>query len=169
MRLARREKQVEHGKLERKVMDLMLAAVPGVGVILFAGGVVTGLLFGMFVLPGGREAKRLAQELEALKTEHEQYKGEVTGHFQKSAELFAGMTQSYKAVYDHLAGGARTLCETPSTDNAIAFRGTRLIEIDEGGEPIREPAAAAAAPATDQPAADDATEEKSPPAADRES
>jgi uncharacterized membrane-anchored protein YhcB (DUF1043 family) len=134
-------------------MELTMAAVPGAGLMLFAGGVATGLLFAMFVLPGGREAKRLAAELEALKTEHERYKGEVTGHFQKTSELFADMTQSYKAVYDHLAGGARELCDAPDPGRAVAFRATRLIEIDESGSPVREASKAPRPDAAPAPAA----------------
>lgn len=119
-------------------MEMISAAIPGVSAMLFVGGVVTGLLVGMFVLPAGREAKRLASELDKLRAEYDDYKREVTGHFQKSSELFAGMTQSYKAVYDHLAGGARELCETPETDNVLAFSGTRLIEIEEVGSTVRQ-------------------------------
>lgn len=112
------------------------AAVPGFGILVFAGGFAVGLLFAMFALPAGRRAKALEAELEQTKKTHDAYREEVTGHFQKSSELFADMTQSYKAVYDHLAGGAQELCDPPDPGKAVAFRSSRLIEIDDHGEPV---------------------------------
>lgn len=115
------------------------AAAPGFEIIVFAGGFAVGLLFAMFALPAGRRAKALQAELTELKQSHETYREEVSGHFQKSSELFADMTHSYKAVYDHLAGGAQSLCDAPDPGTAVAFRASRLIEIDDKGEPVARP------------------------------
>jgi uncharacterized membrane-anchored protein YhcB (DUF1043 family) len=105
-------------------------------------GVLVGLLMGRFVFPGRREIKRLRAEIERLGREHVEYQGRVAGHFRKTGELIGQMTQSYKAVYDHLADGAQTLC----TEDALpkpAFTTPRLI-VDEsvtiGAAPLHAPA-----------------------------
>jgi hypothetical protein len=65
------------------------------------------------LLPSRREVKRLQAELDAARAEHQSYKGQVSSHFHKTAELVGVMTQSYKNVYDHLANGAQSLCDGP--------------------------------------------------------
>jgi hypothetical protein len=37
----------------------------------------------------------------------------VAQHFQRTAELVQDMTQSYRSVYEHLAGGSQQLCSEP--------------------------------------------------------
>lgn len=44
-----------------------------------------------------------------LKTEFENYRQGVTGHFEQTAELLQQMTQQYRAIYTHLARGAAEL------------------------------------------------------------
>ena len=94
------------------------------------------------VLPSRREVDRLTGELTALKTEHESYKGHVTTHFQKTSELVANMTASYKAVYDHLATGAQSLCSETDALEAPKFGSPKLI-FDPTIELATKPAAAA--------------------------
>ncbi|MBI5505395.1 MAG: DUF1043 family protein [Deltaproteobacteria bacterium] len=84
-------------------------------------GIALGLAIGYFAFPAIRQAKRLREELEGLRREHEVYKAGVSEHFQKTADLVGEMTKSYAAVYDHLAGGARRYCGDALADNALAF------------------------------------------------
>ena len=55
-------------------------------------------------------AKGLEVELGAVQNEFSQFRDEVTGHFRTTADLVHEMTNSYKAVYDHLATGSQQLC-----------------------------------------------------------
>ncbi|HEX7021609.1 MAG TPA: DUF1043 family protein [Trueperaceae bacterium] len=48
-------------------------------------------------------------DLEALREEFEAYREDVTTHFVQTADLINNLTQSYKAVYDHLERGAFAL------------------------------------------------------------
>lgn len=92
-----------------------------VDVAVLAIGICLGLTLGYFAFPAIRQARRLREELESLRREHETYKAGVSEHFQKTADLVGEMTKSYAAVYDHLAGGARRFCGDALADNALAF------------------------------------------------
>lgn len=73
-------------------------------------GVVCGLLFGRATNAPYQQAQNLKDSLEQVQLEYEAYKVEVTQHFTKTAELVNTMTDNYRNVHTHLAGGAQTLC-----------------------------------------------------------
>ena len=54
---------------------------------------------------GGKSAQE-------LKTELEDYKADVSEHFQTTATLFHEMTDQYRSVYEHMAAGAQQLGNT---------------------------------------------------------
>lgn len=104
-----------------------IVSMPAVSLSLFVVGVICGAVVASIVLPSRREVDRLTGELTALKSEHESYKGHVTKHFLKTSELVANMTASYKAVYDHLATGAQSLCSDTDALEAPKFGSPKLI------------------------------------------
>lgn len=73
-------------------------------------GVVCGLLFGRATNAPYQEAQELKDSLNQVQSEFDTYKAEVTQHFTKTAELVNSMTDNYRNVHTHLAGGAQTLC-----------------------------------------------------------
>jgi len=73
-------------------------------------GVVCGLLFGRATNAPLQEAQELKDSLNQVQSEFDTYKAEVTQHFTKTAELVNSMTDNYRNVHTHLAGGAQTLC-----------------------------------------------------------
>ena len=77
-------------------------------IMLGIGGVI-GLALGV----GGAWllARRRApeQSVDELREEFEEYRDEVTAHFEKTSELFMDMTERYRDVYTHLASGAQKL------------------------------------------------------------
>lgn len=140
----------------------MITLAPLVSVTLAVVGIVAGLIVGHFALPAARRGRRLQTALDELQREHETYRHQVTAHFEKTAVLIGDLTASYKAVYDHLASGARDLAQ-PALAGPV-FQ-TRLIvdgSTDRGGadlpeEPFaREHGRAAASAATPVPRAADA-------------
>ncbi len=96
----------------------LIQQAPLISLGLLAIGVVLGLLAGNFLLPSARRAQRLQREIETLQGDRERYERRVTEHFQTTAVLVGDLTSSYKAVYEHLAAGARTL-----SDPALAAHG----------------------------------------------
>jgi uncharacterized membrane-anchored protein YhcB (DUF1043 family) len=102
---------------------------PFVAAVIALVGVAVGLAIGRFVLPGTRKIKRLESEIEQLRRAHADYRSRVSSHFHKTSELVGQMTASYKAVYDHLADGAQTLCAGDALPGP-AFPAPRLILAD---------------------------------------
>lgn len=118
-----------------------------------------GVLIGIFVgrrtsLDRGR-CQQLETELAGARAGSNRYREEVAAHFTKTSELVQGLTLQYRAVYDHLADGARVLCpermmELSQGDSAQAL-------LAAGADRSPEVAAAAEEP-TEEPA-EDFTEE----------
>lgn len=93
-------------------VPIILALVLGVGI---------GLVAGYLTFPAIREAKRLRVQLDGLVEEHETYRKSVSAHFRKTGELVGEMTRSYAAVYDHLAGGARSFAAEAASEMTLSF------------------------------------------------
>lgn len=102
-------------------MELWMWIIAG---SLAIGGFMSGYFFarssGRDASAGKEKAKVLETEVVKLKTELSQYREQVAGHFRTTAELVHEMTQSYKAVYDHMANGSQKLCS-----------GEVMMELDE--------------------------------------
>jgi uncharacterized protein len=81
-----------------------------VGLILFALGLAAGYALHYFRNPDHDRNKALEAELESLRQESNRYREQVTQHFQRTSELVQDMTQSYRAVYEHLANSSQQLC-----------------------------------------------------------
>ncbi len=78
-------------------------------VVVFVVGSILGFAFFTLRYRNSRRLKKLQDELDAKTEELEIYREDVSEHFLKTAELVDNLTQSYKAVYDHLEGGAYQL------------------------------------------------------------
>lgn len=69
--------------------------------------IITGGMIGIGItLAVHQDMRRKLKALQDVEKEYESYKEEVTEHFVGTAGLVNQLTQSYKAVYDHLEGGA---------------------------------------------------------------
>ena len=81
------------------------------GIVCLAVGLVAGLLIAKRI-SGSNPAKvsELEARVQELQRHHAQYRENVSEHFNTTAELVQHMTESYRDVYQHLAGGAQDLC-----------------------------------------------------------
>jgi hypothetical protein len=113
-------------------MEQTVISVAAFSVVVFVVGIGCGLLAGHFVLPGQRRSRRLQAELNRANEEYAAYKASVTTHFHKTADLVGQLTETYRSVYDHLATGARSLCDRPLADTAIQLAESRLLEDSDG-------------------------------------
>lgn len=96
-----------------------------IAVAMAAAGFMWGFTFGrqgkQGDSPGATEhVKALEAEVGRLKSELGAYREQVNDHFRTTADLVNQMTGSYKAVYEHLAGGSQKLCS-----------GEVMLELDE--------------------------------------
>lgn len=124
-------------------MPISPETAPFAAVAILIGGILFGALVARIVLPSRKQLRRLTADLEKLRAEHHAYRVRVTGHFETTSELVANMTASYKAVYDHLATGARSLCEPSKALEAGEFGAPRLVfddRVDIGKTPPSETA-----------------------------
>ena len=114
-------------------------------VLLVVGGLTVGAIISYLAAPNRKRVALLEAELARARSEHRSYRERVTDHFRTTSDLVANMTASYKAVYDHLAQGARSLSDGQST-----------IEREKFGVPIlTDPTLDIGPPSEPQPRADD--------------
>ena len=106
-----------------------------IGVVALAIGGLIGFLIGR---SGGDSSEQ--EKLEDVKQELENYKAQVAGHFEETADLVNKMTESYRGVYKHLATSAQTLCDADtarSIESSMTPQLTAQEEIEvEDVEPI---------------------------------
>lgn len=79
--------------------------------LMAAAGLVLGLALGgaLALALRGRSRESNDPEVQRLRREMESYREEVGEHFVETAALVNSLTQTYKAVYDHLESGAYRL------------------------------------------------------------
>lgn len=80
------------------------------GLLMFTLGIGVGFLLTWRIAPRGDRVRELEQELATARAELAAYRDKVNQHFQTSATLFEDMTEHYRAVYQHMASSAQTLC-----------------------------------------------------------
>ena len=111
-------------------MEVITAVIPlddntiiwAVGILSFSLGSVLGCIGAYLFLERYSQTAKLREELSELKGRFSDYRDHVTQHFVRTSELVQEMSQSYRAVYEHLATGAQELCEgeveAPSLDTS---------------------------------------------------
>jgi uncharacterized membrane-anchored protein YhcB (DUF1043 family) len=82
-----------------------------VGILSFSLGTIFGCIGAYLILGRHNQTARLQEELREMRERFSDYRDQVSRHFMRTSELVQEMTQSYRAVYEHLATGAQELCE----------------------------------------------------------
>lgn len=91
-------------------------------------GIAIGFAVGWMIKSAGSNGKS-EKALQQSKDDLEQYRKDVTAHFEKTAMLVGAMTEQYRAVYDHLADGAQKLCNDPTARLDAIGQGEALIAV----------------------------------------
>jgi len=84
--------------------------------LILAVGIGIGILVQRYVLSRGTHVALLEKELDSLKGEQLQMRDSLQQHFHQTVDLTQDLTNSYKALYEHLAGGASEFTEKPLAD-----------------------------------------------------
>lgn len=121
-------------------MQLGWIEIVALGFSVFAGIGVT-LLYQHYRKP------RSQLELEA---EHKKLQEEVMEHFVTTANLVNDMTDSYKAVFDHLNKGAGKLVDSEELRERLPLEDARVITLSRIGQSDPETQAAGATSADSQ-------------------
>lgn len=97
-------------------------------------GLLLGLLLGgvgVWYWLQGRQAS--TSSVEALKQENQRFRKEVNEHFVQTAELINQLTDSYKAVFDHLSDGAERLVDQETRRDRMPRVGNQEIRLKRIG------------------------------------
>lgn len=86
-------------------MEILLS----IGIIVAAAA---GFFFGRNFSTSEVEKNRLEQELKEKTAELDAFHNKVNSHFEKTAELFNHVSDSYQSLYDHMAKSSTQLCAT---------------------------------------------------------
>ena len=86
-------------------MEILLS----IGIIVAAAA---GFFFGRNYSSSEVEKNRLEQELKEKSAELDAFHNKVNSHFEKTAELFNHVSDSYQSLYDHMAKSSTQLCAT---------------------------------------------------------
>ena len=97
---------------------------------------VAGLLIGAmgyrFFAPSIKHAEEVQSELDKAREDLNQYKADVSQHFDRTAELVNDLAQNYVNVYQHLADGAQTLGASKSFNELYGQgQGNPAIALDD--------------------------------------
>ncbi len=93
-------------------------------------GIIIGYMVVQFRGSSKDQARRIRQ-LEAEIEELQAYKEEVADHFKKTAGLLHDMTSQYKSIYEHMAEGARRLCDEEESGAVLESLQTGLLGQDD--------------------------------------
>jgi len=99
-----------------------------VGVLGFLLGTTLGCIAAWLILSRGNKTQQLEVELYELKGHLTDYRDQVSRHFMQTSSLVQTMTDSYRAVYEHLASGAQHLCDVD--EGTSRLHQTKTEEID---------------------------------------
>lgn len=131
------------------------------GLVLFLAGLGLGYL--MARRPADRKA---AEELAVVREDFEAYREGVTRHFRDSAGHFQAIGEQYRALYAHMADGAKHFCAGGPGQEAIEFAPRPELEARDAGSGRQPFTAAAAATALAESASPEAPDAE--PAGDSE-
>lgn len=94
-----------------------------IGIGALAVGVIIGVISaGKLGRTDTARIQELEKQLDALQHRYDSYRTSVSEHFSTTAELIHNMTESYRDVYQHLAGGAQKLCSEEVADKMLPGR-----------------------------------------------
>ncbi|MEH6910931.1 MAG: DUF1043 family protein [Oceanicoccus sp.] len=92
-----------------------------VGISATIVGTVIGYLIAQKTGASNQTKAILEQQLEELQKQQQNYQNEVSDHFVETAQLFNQLTNSYRDVHNHLAGGAQKLAGESATNSLAAL------------------------------------------------
>lgn len=102
---------------------------------------VLGLMAGFFLASSSDRNKRRADELQdqldSVSAELDEYRGQVTKHFVRTAELVDALAANSREIYNHLAEGSQSLCDA----NAIKLSQTEQPKLQPDSESTSQAAA----------------------------
>lgn len=98
------------------------------GLLGFLLGTTLGIIAAYIAFSRNGKTRQLRAELNDLKERFTDYREQVTQHFMQTSSLVQEMTESYRAVYQHLASGAQYLCNVDTRTTRLGQAKTGKID-----------------------------------------
>ena len=95
--------------MESSVYSLETLVLSGAALLLL--GLALGLAIGRRTSSTGQKYRDVERKLDQVLQDKKLYEDEVVEHFTETAQLLNKLTDSYRDVHNHLAGGAASLCQ----------------------------------------------------------
>lgn len=108
-----------------------------IGLIAFAFGIAVGVGIAYVFFGSNRRTRELRAEMETLQQQFDDYRNQVGKHFLRTSELVQKMTDSYREVYEHLAGGSQALCQNPVSTPRLDIPGAPGLDEQREGSTRR--------------------------------
>ena len=103
-----------------------------------AVGIVIGTAFTRQLGSQAARVKELEEKIERMIESHEEYRENVSQHFDVTSVLINQMTGKYKEVYEHLASGAQDLCSTEGAEKLLPIQSDAVFEKETtSNEPVQ--------------------------------
>ncbi len=105
-------------------------------------GLGFGVLLGAVIVASwvawrARQADKSGRSIRVMEAQHQQFRDEVNHHFVETAELINRMTDSYKAVFDHLSRGAERLVEDRVVQERMPKVGDHEVRLKHIGHRVK--------------------------------
>lgn len=106
------------------------------GMVYIMVGGIFGLLLGMLIMYLLQKQGNQNSDTKAVQEKLDAYQEQVEGHFAKTADLIDNLTESYKAVFEHLSDSAESLLTEEQIKNQLVNRKSREVTIKylKGGD-----------------------------------
>ena len=103
-----------------------------------AVGIVIGTAFTRQLGSQAARVKELEEKIGRMIESHEEYRENVSQHFDVTSVLINQMTGKYKEVYEHLASGAQDLCSTEVAEKLLPIQSDAVFEKETtSNEPVQ--------------------------------
>lgn len=109
----------------------MSSTIAITALICLAAGTAIGLLLARRSNPGQQKCRELESKLQSAEDNLKNYQQEVTEHFIQASGLINNLTQSYRAVHEHMASSAMHLAN-PDISRQLVNAGTGKLTGDSG-------------------------------------
>ncbi len=103
----------------------------------FLVGLVAGAGVLYWLMPARRQGSQLIRERDEARNALNHYRDRVDRHFLETADLVNDLTQSYRAVHQHLSQGAHGLCSEAGRRKAAAKSLDAALALIHISEPTR--------------------------------
>jgi uncharacterized membrane-anchored protein YhcB (DUF1043 family) len=120
-----------------------LATLLMVAATTFIVGCLLSLLLTRSLSPSEKKSRALETRLQETEEKLSSYQEEVTVHFAQTAQLVNNLTQNYKDVHEHLAGGALKLANVDISRQLLSSglndgENTKLNNTEEAFQPPKD-------------------------------